>query len=48
MLEIINLRNKFRSEEKYSESDDIRDLLDELNIVIEDNKTGSSWKFKGQ
>ena len=48
MLEIINLRNKFRSEEKYSESDDIRDLLDKLDIIIEDNKTGSSWKFKGQ
>ena len=48
MLEVINLRNKFRSEEKYSESDDIRDLLDKLDIVIEDNKTGSSWKFKGQ
>jgi hypothetical protein len=48
MLEVINLRNKFRSEEKYSESDDIRDLLDKLDIIIEDNKTGSSWKFKGQ
>ena len=48
ILEIINLRNKFRIEKKYSESDEIRDLLDNLDITIEDNKTGSSWKFKGQ
>ena len=48
ILEIINLRNKFRNEEKYSESDDIRDLLDKLDITIEDNKISSSWKFKDQ
>ncbi|MDA7850538.1 hypothetical protein N9A50_02065 [Acidimicrobiaceae bacterium] len=48
ILEIINLRNKFRTEKKYSESDEIRDLLDNLDITIEDNKTDSSWKFKGQ
>ena len=48
ILEIINLRNKFRTEKKYSESDEIRDLLDNLDITIEDSKTGSSWKFKGQ
>jgi cysteinyl-tRNA synthetase len=48
ILEIINLRNKFRIEKKYSESDEIRDLLDNLDITIEDSKTGSSWKFKGQ
>jgi hypothetical protein len=48
ILEIINLRNKFRIEKKYSESDEIRDLLDNLDIAIEDNKTGSSWKFKDQ
>jgi len=42
------LRNKFRIEKKYSESDEIRDLLDNLDIAIEDNKTGSSWKFKDQ
>ena len=39
ILEIINLRNKFRSEGRYSESDEIRDLLDNLDITIEDNKT---------
>ena len=44
--EIISLRNKYRNENKYNESDEIRDLLDGLNIVIEDNVNGSSWKFK--
>ena len=44
--EIISLRNKYRNENKYNESDEIRDLLDRLNIVIEDNINGSSWKFK--
>ena len=43
---IIELRNKFRNEKKYSESDEIRDLLDNLNIAIEDGESGSSWKFK--
>ena len=48
ILEIINLRNKFRSDGRYSESDDIRNLLDKLDITIEDNKTTSTWKFKDQ
>ena len=46
IIKVINLRNIFRNDGKYDESDKIRDLLDELNIVIEDNQDGSNWKFK--
>tara|TARA_B100000902_G_scaffold16349_2_gene19571 strand:- start:10901 stop:11977 length:1077 start_codon:yes stop_codon:yes gene_type:complete len=46
--ELIGLRNEYRNNEKYTESDDIRNLLDKLGIIIEDSKDGSNWKFKDQ
>ena len=31
---------------KFDESDNIRNLLEKLDIVIEDDKKSSSWSFK--
>ena len=43
---MISLRNQLRDSKKFEESDNIRDLLEKLNIVIEDEKESSNWSFK--
>ena len=44
--DLISLRNQLRDSKKFEESDNIRDLLEKLNIVIEDDKESSNWSFK--
>ena len=43
---LIEYRLTLRSLQKYEESDEVRDILTDSNIEIEDNKESSSWKFK--
>ena len=44
--DLISLRNQLRDNKKFEESDNIRNLLENLNIVIEDDKDSSNWSFK--
>ena len=44
--DLISLRNLLRDKKKFGESDNIRDLLEKLDIVIEDDKKSSNWSFK--
>ena len=44
--DLISLRNQLRDNKKFEESDNIRNLLEKLNIVIEDDKESSNWSFK--
>ena len=46
VTDLISLRNSFRDDKKFDESDNIRNLLEKLDIVIEDDKKSSSWSFK--
>jgi cysteinyl-tRNA synthetase len=44
---IIQLRAKAREQKQYAFSDQIRDGLGGLNIILEDKKDGTTWKTKG-
>ena len=46
VTDLISLRNSLRDDKKFDESDNIRNLLEKLDIVIEDDKKSSSWSFK--
>lgn len=44
--DLISLRNLLRDNKKFDESDNIRDLLEKLDIVIKDDKKSTNWSFK--
>jgi len=44
---LIDLREQFRKEKNWAKSDEIRDKLSELGIVLEDGKNGTKWKKLG-
>jgi len=41
--DVVELRNSFRREKKFSEADDIRNMLLKHGIVLEDTKDGTRW-----
>lgn len=43
--ELIEKRNKARSEKNWAEADAIRDKLKEMNIVLKDTPNGVQWSF---
>ena len=43
---LVEIRNELRDQKQWTLSDLIRDRLAELNIIIEDGKSGSSWHWK--
>lgn len=43
---ILNIRQKVRENKDWATSDQIRDGLNELKIVVKDSKEGSSWSFQ--
>ena len=43
--QMLQLRATFRNEEKWSEADDIRDILQQANILVEDTIDGYRWQF---
>ena len=43
---LIEIRNELRNQKQWSLSDQIRDRLAALNVIIEDGKSGSSWHWK--
>ncbi|MGA8179605.1 MAG: hypothetical protein WB792_06070, partial [Desulfobacterales bacterium] len=40
---MLQLRARFRNEQKWSEADRIRDILQESDILVEDTKDGFQW-----
>ena len=42
---MLNLRERFRNEQKWSEADRIRDILQQSNIQVEDTKDGVRWQI---
>jgi cyanophycinase-like exopeptidase len=45
---MLNLRQNFRENKQWAEADRIRDILSQVNVVVEDTPSGSQWKFDGQ
>ena len=43
---LVELRKDLRAAKLYQLTDKIRDRLAELNVVIEDSKEGTSWRWK--
>jgi len=41
--QLLQLRIRFRNEQKWSEADHIRDILQQSNIQVEDTKDGVQW-----
>ena len=42
---MLSLRDRFRNEQKWSEADHIRDILQQSNIQVEDTKDGVRWQI---
>ena len=42
---MLKLRARFRNEQKWSEADHIRDILQQSNIQVEDTKDGVRWQI---
>jgi cysteinyl-tRNA synthetase len=43
---LVNFRSQLREQKLWELSDQLRDQLDELGILIEDSKDGTSWRWK--
>jgi hypothetical protein len=43
--QMLQLRSRFRNEQKWSEADRIREVLQESNIQVEDTKDGFQWSI---
>ena len=42
---LLELRQNFRANKQWSEADAIRNVLQQVNVAVEDNKSGSRWQF---
>jgi len=42
---LLQLRQNFRANQQWSAADAIRDVLEQVNITVEDDKNGSSWQL---
>jgi hypothetical protein len=45
---LLQMREKFRAGRQWTEADAIRRLLGQVNITVEDDKDGSSWRLNSQ
>lgn len=43
---LLELRQDLRSAEQFELADSVRDRLEKLGVVVEDHKSGSSWRFR--
>jgi cysteinyl-tRNA synthetase len=43
---LVDFRGQLRDQKLWELSDQLRDQLDELGILIEDSKDGTSWRWK--
>jgi len=46
VIAAINLRNKYKQEGNYAKADEIRKELDAKGIILEDTKSGTTWRRK--
>lgn len=46
MADILALRADLRKEKAFTRADQLRDILNQYEIVIDDTREGSSWRFK--
>ena len=44
--ELLTLRKRFRARKQWVEADEIRDLLQNAGIIVEDTEGGVRWRFK--
>jgi len=44
VMDLINQRQKARERSDYTEADRIRDVIRDMNIILEDTKDGVKWK----
>jgi len=44
---LLELRRKFRLNQQWAEADAIREVLQQVNILVEDDKAGSNWRLDG-
>ncbi len=42
----INLRNQLKKDKKFKEADEIRQMLNEKGVILEDTKEGTTWRRK--
>ncbi len=42
---MLKLRQNFRANKQWTEADAIRNVLQQVNVAVEDNKNGSRWQF---
>jgi cysteinyl-tRNA synthetase len=42
---LLELRQNFRANKQWTEADAIRNVLQQINVAVEDNKDGSRWQF---
>ena len=45
---LLEIRKNFRAERQWKAADAIRDVLDQVNITVEDDKNVSSWRLTPQ
>ncbi len=45
---ILYLRHIARKNKKYEEADTIREILDEIGVVVQDTKHGLQWRWKAK
>ena len=43
---LVSLRTDLRKQKLWSLSDQVRDRLNELGVIIEDTKEGSTWRYE--
>ncbi len=46
MAQVIKIRKQARDEKNWALSDEIRDILNESNVILKDTKEGTSWEVK--
>lgn len=45
---LLDIRKNFRANKQWAAADAIRDLLNQVNITVQDDKNGSSWQLNPQ
>jgi cysteinyl-tRNA synthetase len=42
----VDIRNRLRDQKNWDLSDQIRDQLESMGVLLEDSKSGTSWRWK--
>mgnify|MGYP000044182097 CR=1 FL=1 len=44
--ELLSLRERFRARKQWADADEMRDILQNVGIIVEDTENGVRWRFK--